>query len=164
VVESFTVQSGGARLHCEKAGEGACVILLHAGVADARMWRSTLAYLARTHMAVAYDRRGYGGTTTPDEAFSHVDDLERIREVIGVERVSLVGCSQGGRVAVDYALAHPERLTSLVLVASAVSAPPRLTNTRRRSKPYLPILRPPKTPAMLRKSMRSRRICGWTDL
>ena len=75
-------------------------------------------------MAVAYDRRGYGETTTPDEAFSHVDDLERIREAIGVESISLIGCSQGGRVAIDYALAHPQRLTSLVLVASAVSGAP----------------------------------------
>jgi pimeloyl-ACP methyl ester carboxylesterase len=124
LTEAFTVHSGGARLHCEKAGKGACVIMLHAGIADARMWRPTQDYLVRNHMAVAYDRRGYGETTTPDEPFSHIDDLERIRTVLGVERVSLIGCSQGGRVAIDYALAHRQRVASLVLVASAVSGAP----------------------------------------
>jgi len=124
MVETFTVPSGGALLHCERAGEAACVILLHAGVADLRMWRSAQDFLSESRLAVAYDRRGYGETTTPDEVFSHVDDLERVREAIGVASLSLVGCSQGGRVAIDYALSYPDRVTSLVLVASAVSGAP----------------------------------------
>jgi pimeloyl-ACP methyl ester carboxylesterase len=88
------------------------------------MWRSAQDFLSARRLAVAYDRRGYGETTAPDEVFSHVDDLERVREAIGVAGLSLVGCSQGGRVALDYALSYPDRVTSLVLVASAVSGAP----------------------------------------
>jgi pimeloyl-ACP methyl ester carboxylesterase len=108
----------------EVYGDGVCTIMLHAGVADRRMWRDTLACLARSHLAVAYDRRGFGETRSPDEPFRHIDDLDRVIEHFGCKRANLIGCSQGGRVAIDYVLAHPEKVAALVLVATAVTGMP----------------------------------------
>lgn len=117
----FTLVSGSARLVGDAAGSGPCAIMLHAGVADRRMWRSTMDHLAQRCLAVAYDRRGFGETVSPDEPFRHIDDLDRVIDRFTDGSVHLVGCSQGGRVAIDYALAHQTRVASLVLVAPAVS-------------------------------------------
>jgi pimeloyl-ACP methyl ester carboxylesterase len=106
-------------------GEGPCVILLHAGVADRRMWRTTADALSPRFRVIAYDRRGFGQTTTADEAFRHIDDLDAVLYHFDCPTAHLIGCSQGGRIAIDYALAHPEKVGSLVLVASAITGAPQ---------------------------------------
>ena len=102
-------------------GAGACVVLLHAGVADRRMWRTTCEALSGKFKCIAYDRRGFGDATSPDEAFRSIDDLDAVIRHFGCERAHLIGSSQGGRIAIDYALAKPENVLSLVLVAPALS-------------------------------------------
>ena len=102
-------------------GAGACVILLHAGVADRRMWRTTCEALSGDFRCIAYDRRGFGDSTSPDESFRSIDDLDAVIRHFGCDRAHLIGSSQGGRIAIDYALAKPENVLSLVLVAPALS-------------------------------------------
>ncbi len=118
----FSVISGKAFLRGEHRGEGPCLIMLHAGVADRRMWRDTLAHLGESNLAVAYDRRGFGETLSPDEPFSHIGDLDRVIDNFGCKQATLIGCSQGGRIAIDYALAHPGKVAALILVATAITA------------------------------------------
>lgn len=117
---TFRVQSGGAVLAGEAVGAGPGLVLLHAGVADRRMWQDTIVRRAAGHRVIAYDRRGFGETVTPDEPFRHIDDLDLVLGRLPAGPVALVGCSQGGRVAIDYTLARPDRVAALVLVASAV--------------------------------------------
>jgi pimeloyl-ACP methyl ester carboxylesterase len=93
-------------------------------VADKRMWRQQLVDLSDTFQVVAYDRRGFGETTTADEAFSHVEDLRDLLDQLGLSSAALVGCSQGGRIAIDFALAYPHRVTGLGLIAPAISGAP----------------------------------------
>lgn len=119
--EITSVPSGSAAIHSVHAGTGPAVVLLHAGVADHRMWLDQLDALAASRLALAYDRRGFGATSSPDEEFSHVEDLHRLLDAFDVERAALVGCSQGGRIAIDFAVAYPERVTELCLIAPALS-------------------------------------------
>lgn len=105
-------------------GSGPDVVFLHAGVADARMWEVQLSALSGAYRASAYDRRGFGRTVYEAEPFSHVDDLLAVLDQAGGGRAVVVGCSAGGRVALDVALAHPERVAGLVLVAPAVGGAP----------------------------------------
>lgn len=119
-----TLSIGGAGLVADVTGAGACVILLHAGVADRRMWRSTCEALSGKFKCIAYDRRGFGDSTSPDETFRSIDDLDAVIRHLGCERAHLIGSSQGGRIAIDYALAKPENVLSLVLVAPALSGAP----------------------------------------
>lgn len=123
---SFGIASGRATLAAESAGEGAPVVLLHAGVADRRMWRTEIDALAAAgYRAVAYDRRGFGETLHADESWSHVGDLVAVLDRVAPDGPAiLVGCSQGGRIAIDAALAHPGRVRALVLVAPGVSGAP----------------------------------------
>lgn len=106
------------------AGAGACVILLHAGVADRRMWRTTSEALSGNFRCIAYDRRGFGESTSPDETFRSIDDLDAVIRHFGCGRAHLIGSSQGGRIAIDYALARQGNVLSLVLVAPALSGAP----------------------------------------
>jgi pimeloyl-ACP methyl ester carboxylesterase len=124
------VASGLAQIATEVSGDGMPIALLHAGVADRRMWRNqvdALAHVPARYRAVAYDRRGFGDTLHTDEPYSHVDDLLAVLAATtsGAPAV-LVGCSQGGKIAIDCALAHPDRVRALVLVAPAVSGAPEI--------------------------------------
>ena len=123
-MKAFSVSRSSALLKGERGGVGPAIAFLHAGVADRRMWREQLRTFESTYEVAAYDRRGFGETTCRDEAFSHVDDLRTVLNFLEIETASLVGCSQGGRVAIDFALAYPNRVRSLVLVAPAVSGAP----------------------------------------
>jgi pimeloyl-ACP methyl ester carboxylesterase len=73
---------------------------------------------------VTPDRRGFGDSTWEAEPFSHVDDLLAVMDALDVPDAVLVGNSQRGRVAVEAALGHSDRVTALVLVSPAVSGAP----------------------------------------
>jgi 3-oxoadipate enol-lactonase len=89
-------------------------ILLHAGIADSRMYRHQLATLAP---ARAFDLPGFGqGPPEPDV----VDYRAFVRDQLPDEPVTLVGTSLGGRVALELALESPERIAALVLVGSGL--------------------------------------------
>ena len=117
------VESGAARLAVERLSTGAVpAVALHAGVADRRSWRSLADALAPDVGLIAYDRRGFGGTEDVTEPHRHLDDLEAVLDaVLPGERPLLLGNSRGGRIALDLALRRPDRISGLVLIASAVS-------------------------------------------
>jgi len=120
----FKVASGRATLAGCETGEGPALVFLHAGVADKRMWQDQLAALNGSHRVIAYDRRGFGETRGQAETFSHVDDLAAVMDDRGVASAVLVGCSQGGRIAIDFALTYPDRVKALFLAAPAVTGAP----------------------------------------
>lgn len=114
----------GGTLHGEVVGAGDAVVLLHAGPVDSRVWDRVLADLAGTHRVVRYDGRGSGRSSQPQAPFSFVDDLVAVLDHLGIDWAVLVGQSLGGMVAVDAALAHPERVGGLVLVGAGLSGYP----------------------------------------
>ena len=122
---ALSIPAGNASLAAEIEGAGPPIICLHAGVCDRRMWRPLSAQLCSTHQILAYDRRGFGDTPPVDEARSDVQDLRAVLDhcAPGVP-VVLVGASRGGALAIDLALAEPQRVSALVLLASAVSGEP----------------------------------------
>ena len=126
----LAVRSGEAELAAHVRGTGTPVVFLHAGVADRRVWDAQVAALPGDRFrAVAYDRRGFGQSVHVDEPWSHVDDLARVLDAAaGDAPAVLVGCSQGGRIALDAALAMPARVRALVLVAPAISGAPDVTD------------------------------------
>ena len=76
--------------------------------------------LARHHTVVRYDLRGFGDSPLPGGQLSNVDDLRGLLDTIEIERTALVGNSFGGRVILEFAVEHQERVTKLVLVASGL--------------------------------------------
>jgi pimeloyl-ACP methyl ester carboxylesterase/tRNA A-37 threonylcarbamoyl transferase component Bud32 len=84
------------------------------------VWRPWLAELSRHHTLVRYDERGCG-LSDWDADFSleaWVQDLETVVDAHGLERFPLLGISQGGPIAITYAVRHPERVSHLILYGS----------------------------------------------
>ncbi|WP_208539303.1 alpha/beta fold hydrolase [Algihabitans albus] len=122
------IESGRALLAAEVAGEGAPVVFLHAAVTDRRLWRVELEGVGATSRAIAYDRRGFGETRAETEDYSSVADLMAVLEATAEGAAAiLVGCSQGGRIAIDAAFRHPSRVRGLVLIAPSVTGAPEAT-------------------------------------
>lgn len=123
--EKLGIASGQAMLAAEVVGSGDPVVFLHAAVADSRMWRASLDAVGADNMAIAYDRRGFGETQAKAENFSSVADLMAVLDATANRKPAvLVGCSQGGRVAIDAAFQHPSRVRALVLIAPNVTGAP----------------------------------------
>ena len=101
----------------EIAGEGEPLVLIHAGVADRRMWDPQWPAFAAAHRTVRYDLRGYGESLPPTGPWSHHADLLGLLDELGIERAHLVGASVGAGIAVEATLAQPRRVGSLVLAA-----------------------------------------------
>lgn len=102
-------------IHVEQAGAGADVVLVHAGVADARMWDSQWVDWAARYRVTRVDLRGFGRSDAPGGSFSHAADLRAVLDALGIEEAALVGASFGGLVALDLAASQPERVSGLVL-------------------------------------------------
>lgn len=119
------IVSGRATLAAEVVGSGDPIVFLHAGVCDSRMWRAQLDGVGAHNKAIAYDRRGFGETRADKEDFSAVADLMAVIDALADgEPVILVGCSQGGGVALDAALRHPSCVRALILIAPNVTGAP----------------------------------------
>jgi 3-oxoadipate enol-lactonase len=94
------------------------VLLLHAGIADRRMWDPQWPALTAERDVVRIDFRGFGDSTErPDGALSPVRDVVATLDALRVERCHLVGASFGAGVAVEVALTRPDLVESLLLSA-----------------------------------------------
>jgi 3-oxoadipate enol-lactonase len=119
-----TVEVEGTVLAYDDAGDGAVAVLLHAGIADRRMWRHQVAALRGLRRVLTVDLPGYGESTVPPGPYANHEAIAGLLDALGVERAALVGCSLGGAVAIDTALAYPDRIGALALFGSAVSGHP----------------------------------------
>jgi pimeloyl-ACP methyl ester carboxylesterase len=118
------VDSGAARVAYAARGDGPAVLLLHAGVTDRRSWAPVVDRLGDRVRSIAYDRRGFGETTYEPEPHCEMDDALAVLEAASAARAVVIGSSDGGRRAVDLALAHPDRVAALILISSGVSGAP----------------------------------------
>jgi pimeloyl-ACP methyl ester carboxylesterase len=126
MTDGFEIQSGlaevnGAQLYYEVTGAGVPILLLHAGVADCRMWDGQMADFAARYKVVRFDLRGFGRSSMPAMAFSNVADVKGIMDYLGIKPAFVVGISFGGMIALDFTLAHPDYVRGLILGAPSVS-------------------------------------------
>jgi len=109
------LRAAGARLRFRDEGAGPAVILLHGWTLDLEMWDPQVASLRREFRLVRMDRRGHGFSSGTPSPQSDVADLTALCGHLGLNRVALIGMSQGARVAVAFAGSAPERLDAVVL-------------------------------------------------
>ena len=115
-----TTQVNGVELAYDDEGSGAPLVLLHAGIADLRMWDDVTPSLAERFRVIRPDLRGFGETPLPDGPFVYAADVVSLLDALDVGRAHMIGVSMGGHVALDVAIAHPERVERLVLVGSGI--------------------------------------------
>lgn len=102
-------------IHFDITGSGRPVLLIHASVADSRMWDAQFEDI-EGYRLVRFDMRGYRRSQVGSQRFTNRDDAFAVLDHLGIERAVLVGCSIGGNTALPMAETSPERVDGLVLV------------------------------------------------
>lgn len=110
----------GGELYYEMTGIGRPLALIHAGIANCRMWDAQVAAFAPHYRVICYDTRGFGRSRTEAVAFSNRQDLADLLAHLGVQQAALIGVSRGGNIAIDFTLERPEMVTALIPVAAGL--------------------------------------------
>lgn len=108
------------KFYYEIDGQGFPLVLVHAGIADSRMWNDQFNVFAKQYQTIQYDRRGFGKTKMVAGDFSHHADLYGLLKFLDIQQAILVGCSQGSKTSIDSTLEHPEMTKALILTAPAL--------------------------------------------
>ena len=109
------------RIAVESVGEGELVVFMHGIGGNRRNWRDNLPVFGAHFCAVAWDARGYGDSDDYETELrfrDFADDLARVLDHFGEERAHIIGLSMGGRIAMDFAYAYPDRLRTITLCAT----------------------------------------------
>lgn len=127
-MHSKKVATGAYETHVLEAGHGHPLVLIHGGGAGADAagnWGKIVPrYVAAGFHVIAYDLVGFGESTKPDPAAFNYDQanrnlqLQALLDALGLDRVSIIGNSMGGATALGLAMAQPERIAGMVLMAS----------------------------------------------
>jgi pimeloyl-ACP methyl ester carboxylesterase len=117
-------EAAGFRQHYVDEGEGRPVLLLHGQPTWGYIWRRFIPPLATTHRVVVPDHMGFGKSETPpNRAYTlrtHVENLTALIEALDLRDITLVMQDWGGPIGIGYAVRHPERIHSLVLMNTVV--------------------------------------------
>ena len=105
-------------LYYKEKGKGKPLILLHGNGEDSSYFESQMDYFSQTRRVIAVDTRGHGRSprgTAPFTIRQFAEDLREFMEEMGIERADLLGFSDGGNIALIFALRYPERVDRLIL-------------------------------------------------
>ena len=119
-MERGFLETNGARIRYEVSGAGEAVVLVHAGVANLRMWDGEAAALGDAYRVIRYDTRGFGDTETEAVECSNRADIAALLDHVSEPAAHVVGLSRGGMIALDFALEYPQRVRSLVVAAGGI--------------------------------------------
>ncbi len=111
----------GGRLYYETSGKGPALVLIHAGFLDSRMWDTQFQLFSQNYRVIRYDVRGFGKSDVARIKFSDYKDLRGLLDHLRVKTASLVGVSNGGRIASDFVVEYPSMVNHLVLVSPGMS-------------------------------------------
>ena len=104
-----------ARLRYRDEGNGVPLLLVHGWTLDLEVWEPQAQGLSDTFRVIRLDRRGFGLSSGMPSVVDDVCDLCALIDHLQLERIVLIGSSQGARVTLDFALAHPRRVSAMVL-------------------------------------------------
>ena len=114
--ESGTASVNGIDMYYAVYGSGDPILLIHGGLGHADIWSAQVADLSADHLVIVADTRGHGRSTRNDEPFGYellAEDYLALLDHLKIDKVALVGWSDGGIIGLDFAMKHPERLTKL---------------------------------------------------
>jgi 2-hydroxy-6-oxonona-2,4-dienedioate hydrolase len=113
------IEVEGTPHYYEIAGQGTPLVMLHAGFVDSRMWDPQWARLRERFRVVRFDLAGFGRSALPAGPLARRRELAGLLDRLGLAQATLLGCSLGGEIALDFCLEHAERVARLVLVSTA---------------------------------------------
>ncbi len=111
----------GARIFHAEWGEGDPVILLHGGLGSIEAWANQIPAIAGNHRVIAIDSRGHGRSTRDAQPYSYAlmaGDVMGVMDDLGIDKAAFVGWSDGGIIALEMAINHPERITKALVIGT----------------------------------------------
>jgi 3-oxoadipate enol-lactonase len=126
-------RAGDIDMYYELHGAGEPLVLIGGLANDISQWEWLTAWCAQTHRVLAFDNRGAGRTDKPDVPYTipmMANDTDALMGVVGMSQATVLGVSMGGRIALDLALEHPDRVARLILVSTTASARPEMSTSR----------------------------------
>ncbi|CAN5473970.1 3-oxoadipate enol-lactonase [soil metagenome] len=121
------IDTGRLAINVAIAGDGPPVVLLHGLGWDHHLWDRQLRDLSSKYQVIAPDTRGHGLSDVPDGPYSiaaYRDDLLSLLDTLKLDKVTLIGFSQGGMTALTMATSMPERLKALGVLCSVEKGHP----------------------------------------
>ena len=118
IVEQYATANG-VKLHYLVAGKGPPVILLHGYAQNSHMWRPLMKELARTHLVVAPDLRGFGDSAKPESGYDKktmAQDVHALAQSLDIRNAGVAGHDIGLMVAYAYAAQYPPEVDRLALM------------------------------------------------
>lgn len=115
------VQSGDAKIYYQTFGDGPPVVLLHGGMSSSLDWFAVVPRLSRQHRTILIDLRGHGRSGMGKTRFTYrllAQDIRSVLDRLAVERSDIVGWSDGGNVAMLFALDYPNRIQRLITISA----------------------------------------------
>lgn len=108
--------------HKEGLKNGPPLIFINSLGTDLRLWDPVASHLKSRYYVIRYDKRGHGLSDCPPGPYHmtyFAEDLEHLRQHLGVVSMTLVGISIGGQIAMEYTLQYPESISALILCNTA---------------------------------------------
>jgi pimeloyl-ACP methyl ester carboxylesterase len=112
----------GVRIHYQEKGTGTPLVLIHGYTSSTYSWKDVFEPLAKDFHLIVVDLKGFGFSGKPDGDYTRRAQatlVAHLLEHLNIEKAWLCGNSMGGEVALNVALASPERVTGLILIDSA---------------------------------------------
>ena len=114
----------GIQMYYATFGAGSPVLLIHGGLGNADIWSNEVIDLMKDHLVIVADSRGHGRSTRTAEPFGYdlmSSDYLALLDYLKIDKVDLVGWSDGGIIGLDIAMSHPERLKHLFAQAANIT-------------------------------------------
>jgi pimeloyl-ACP methyl ester carboxylesterase len=112
------------KMYYAEYGEGEPILFIHGGLGNADVWGHQVADFAKDHRVIVADSRGHGRSTRSQQPFGYdlmTSDYVALLDYLKIDKVTLVGWSDGGIIGIDMAMKHPEKLTRVIAQAANVT-------------------------------------------
>ena len=112
------------KMYYAEYGEGDPILFIHGGLGNADVWGHQVADFAKDHLVIVADSRGHGRSTRSQQPFGYdlmTSDYVALLDYLKIDKVTLVGWSDGGIIGIDMAMKHPEKLTRVIAQAANVT-------------------------------------------
>jgi pimeloyl-ACP methyl ester carboxylesterase len=107
----------GVQIYYEIQGEGESLILLHGGLGNTNDWKNQFSVFSEHYQVIVLDSRGCGRSPYSGEALSYslmASDVIALMDYLGIKQANILGWSDGGIIALDLAINHPDRLLKVI--------------------------------------------------
>lgn len=123
----FDIEGSGLVVKGDRLLEKPVAFVIHGGPgADHTSYKPTFSHLISAVQLVYFDHRGQGRSARGDKATytleNNVEDMEALRQHLGLEKIVVIGTSYGGMVALSYAIRYPENVSDLIAIATAANS------------------------------------------